>query len=395
MADIRSLPDALLELHPHEISRICKVCGGDSPFFDLVDFLRICDGRENPTPYIFGSLGIPVNYYRCGRCDFLFTDYFDDWSVEDFSRYIYNNDYIKVDPEYETVRPLLEAANVSRLLSNLKTARILDYGSGNGTFVEALRTRGFTNVVGYDPIASRNRPAGKYGVVTCFEVVEHSPDPVRTFEDIFSLIAPGGFVLMSQALQPRNIEDVRCSWWYIGPRNGHVSTYSELTLLGIAAAHGMELFRCDDYIGISKAGAVLLGQLDAPLVRMENIIYLNPSGENRSCWHGIETNEFGPFSWTRRTEIKWNKTVVKGANRIILPFVNKISEDFVNNCKLFIDGAEIPIKIKPDKITGTVLTDRMEKVTIHLVTPTLISSATRRAGDIRNLGIAVSLYPGS
>jgi hypothetical protein len=160
MADIRSLPDAFLELHPRQISKTCKLCGGDSPFFDLVDFLRICDGCENPAPYKYGILGIPVYYYRCGLCDFLFTDYFDDWSVEDFSKYIYNKDYIKVDPEYVTVRPLMEAEAVSRILPSLKTARILDYGSGNGAFLEALNNCGFINVVGYDPIANPNRPGG-------------------------------------------------------------------------------------------------------------------------------------------------------------------------------------------------------------------------------------------
>jgi SAM-dependent methyltransferase len=395
MADIRSLPDVFLELHPRHISKICKLCGGDSPFFDLVDFLRICDGRENPAPYVFGIVGIPVYYYRCGRCDFLFTDHFDNWSVEDFSKYIYNKDYVKVDPEYVTVRPLQEAAAVSRILSGLETARILDYGSGNGAYLEALRTCGFINVVGYDPIVNPSRPAGKYDVITCFEVVEHSPDPVRTFENIFSLMAPGGFVLMSQALQPKNIEEIRCNWWYIGPRNGHVSTYSEFTLLGIAAAHEMELFRCDDFIGISKTGADLLSKLNARLVRIENVIYLHPSGENRSCWNDIETNEFGPFSWTRSSEIRWNKRVVNGINRIILPFVNKISDEFVNESKLFINGAQIDIKIETDKMVGTVIADKMEQVTIHLVTPSLISPATRGISDSRSLGIAVSLQPGS
>jgi hypothetical protein len=208
-------------------------------------------------------------------------------------------------------------------------------------------------------------------------------------------MTPGGIVLLSLALQPKNIKEVRCNWWYIGPRNGHVSTYSEFTLLGIAGAHGMELFRCDDYIGISKTGTDLLGKLNAHLVRIENVIYLNPSSENRSCWHDIETNEFGPFSWTRNREIRWNKRVVKGINRMILPFVNKISDDFVNDSRLFINGAEIDIKIETDKMVGTVLADKMEQVTIHLVTPSLISPATRGIDDSRSLGIAVSLNPGS
>ena len=41
-----------------------------------------------------------VTYYRCVHCQLIFTDFIDDWTIDEISRFIYNDDYVKVDPEY-------------------------------------------------------------------------------------------------------------------------------------------------------------------------------------------------------------------------------------------------------------------------------------------------------
>src|SRR5262249_39782462 len=78
----------------------CKVCGNAAAFFDVVDFNKCA------AFYPFGPSGVVVSYYRCDDCGFLFTPVCDEWSHDDFTRLIYNDDYILLDPEYLSDRPL-------------------------------------------------------------------------------------------------------------------------------------------------------------------------------------------------------------------------------------------------------------------------------------------------
>jgi hypothetical protein len=64
----------------------CKVCDSPAAFFDVVDFNKSTGG------YAFGPSGINLAWHRCDSCGFLFTSFFDDWSPEDFRRFIYNDD---------------------------------------------------------------------------------------------------------------------------------------------------------------------------------------------------------------------------------------------------------------------------------------------------------------
>lgn len=57
----------------------CKICGTDSPLCDLVDYHEGChdaDGR------CMNLAGVPVCYYRCPGCGFVFTRQFDEGAAE-------------------------------------------------------------------------------------------------------------------------------------------------------------------------------------------------------------------------------------------------------------------------------------------------------------------------
>ena len=136
-------------------SRTCKICGRAAPLFDVVDFNKICS--EN-NPLEFGAAGIPVAYYRCGNCDFAFTDFTDDWTSTDYSRFIYNDDYIKIDGEYAGARASRTARHMQSVLDGCQHLKILDYGSGSGQFAAQLQRLGFVNVSNYDPFSSPERP---------------------------------------------------------------------------------------------------------------------------------------------------------------------------------------------------------------------------------------------
>src|SRR5258708_9214344 len=114
----------------------CKVCGSRAIAFDVVDFNKVCSLEDY---YHFGLSGVPVYYYRCHLCGLIFTEYFDGWTLEDFASTVYNADYIKVDGDYESVRPVSFANEMAARWGDCWDAHILDYGSGNGAFADQLR----------------------------------------------------------------------------------------------------------------------------------------------------------------------------------------------------------------------------------------------------------------
>ena len=173
-----ALADALaalprLNLKSRTASSIpCKICGRQAPFFDAVDFLKCTAG------YPFGPSGILVPYHRCEACGFLFTPFFDNWTQHAFQRFIYNDDYIVVDPEYIGARPIRVAERFADLLAPARGSRVLDWGAGSGIFAAEMVRRGFM-AEGYDPFSAPDMPVGKFDIITCIEAIEHVPEPMR------------------------------------------------------------------------------------------------------------------------------------------------------------------------------------------------------------------------
>lgn len=218
----------------------CKICRQPAPLYGVVDFNRCC---EIPGGIKLPLSGTPVHYRRCGACGFLFTDAFDDWSQDDFKTHIYNAGYLAVDPEYADVRPRGNAGLVQRLFGAHKTEmRVLDYGGGNDVLCSELRAAGFPVAVTYDPFVLEyaQAPAGKFDLVTCFETLEHMPDPLAGIGAIAANLAEPALVLFSTLLQPPDFDSLGLNWWYVGPRNGHISLFSRDALVKAWQQHGCQ-----------------------------------------------------------------------------------------------------------------------------------------------------------
>jgi hypothetical protein len=227
---------ALKPVSPAPLS--CKICDGASALYGVVDFHKSCNAKADVP-----VSGVPIYYRRCPSCGFLFTDAFDDWSEAQFKTHIYNDGYHAFDPDYEITRPRGNAGRVAQLWGHHKAGmRVLDFGGGNDVFCAALRDSGFPVAITYDPMVPEHAspPEGKFDLVTCFETLEHLPDPVAGIGRIAEYVADPGAVFYSTLTQPADFDNRGLSWWYVGPRNGHISIFTRQALSEAWARYGFK-----------------------------------------------------------------------------------------------------------------------------------------------------------
>jgi hypothetical protein len=395
------LEQKLQSLHrlsvPAQLAPRCKICGNSTNLFDVVDFNKFCSDR----PYGFGVAGIPVSYFRCQHCQFLFTNFIDDWTPEEVARHIYNDDYILVDPEYKEARPFAQAKEMSRILDGCQQLRILDYGSGSGKFAKYMTEFGFAFVTSYDPFSNPVRPEGLFHLVTAFEVVEHSPHPIETFTEMKNFTEADGTVLVGQTIQPPNISEIRGVWWYLAPRNGHVSTYSDFTFFSIAKKIDLlyrRNYRRGGHFAFTRRS--LSPILEAAIARVGpnfSICVLGAPGNEAELsdqWHKLEPwHDDVRFRWTAKDYIAWDGCVLEeGKNRIEIPFVMEVVDGFAQACRLCIDRRDLPTTVEANRLVAEVNLSMRGSHTVSLRTP--LPRSPQQMGlapDPRSLGFAVAV----
>lgn len=231
----------------------CKCCGAVAALYGVVDFHKNCEIYRRK---VLDTAGVPIYYHRCPTCQFLFTTAFDHFTLEDFQRFIYNEDYLLVDPDYQESRPRSNAAWLCSLFPAIRPSRILDYGGGNGILADTLRAKGFPYAETYDPFVSGHstRPADRFDCIVSFEVLEHATDPGHVIADMNELLTDSGIIVCSTLLQPADIDRQGLGWWYAGPRNGHVSLYSRTSLQTVVRPLGFMLGSFNDCMHVLYRG---------------------------------------------------------------------------------------------------------------------------------------------
>lgn len=238
---------------------ICKCCGGAGRLCGAVDFSRSCEDRTQGTP-VEPHAGVPISYFCCDECGFVFTPAMDGWTRQDFSAYIYNDDYVRHDPDYLGKRPAMSAELISGSFPEMAWGNVLDFGSGLGLLEKELKSRGFANVDSYDPYGEagmRRALAESYRTVVCFEVFEHHPQPHELMAQLKKFLADDGAVLFSTLLVTDEVmaEGIE-NWWYCAPRNGHISLFTSRALVALARQHGFKVGAFSDNLHVFYKNAV-------------------------------------------------------------------------------------------------------------------------------------------
>ena len=204
------------EVHPKELApsvwveRDCPICGTQT---QSSLFAESNVRAEELDHFAFASRKLPeymhARLLACASCDMLYASPALDGKVladcykdADFDSGL-ESGYAARTYARE-LRPLL--ATLPRPLSGL------DIGCGDGTFLEQLVSAGFNEVVGIEPsiipiqaakpvirdnircglFAAGDYAPASFSLITCFQVMEHVPDPLSLCEGVLKLLQPGG-----------------------------------------------------------------------------------------------------------------------------------------------------------------------------------------------------------
>jgi SAM-dependent methyltransferase len=136
--------------------------------------------------------------------------------------------------------------------------RLLDAGSGSGRTldelaaygdaagvelnplgVEAARARGHLDVQ-CAPVEEIPHPDASFDLVTCLDVIEHTPDDVRSLAELRRVTRPAGALLLTVPAYPR-------LWSRHDEVNGHLRRYTRRTLRAAAGAAGWRVERMTSF----------------------------------------------------------------------------------------------------------------------------------------------------
>lgn len=200
-------------------------------------------------PFSKNVLNIPcednreVEYVKCNFCNFIFCPEMSEWNL---GVEVYNDEYVHFDPEYTGARSKDSAMMMLSVFNSGKGIKHLDYGSGMGKLSTILNNKGW-NSTSYDPYSHSIKVEGKFNLITAFEVFEHSCDIDKTISDIKSMLDREGVILFSTLLADENTPQ---DWYYLAPRNGHISLLSKKSLLLLAKKHSLFFGNLNDNVHV-------------------------------------------------------------------------------------------------------------------------------------------------
>jgi 2-polyprenyl-3-methyl-5-hydroxy-6-metoxy-1,4-benzoquinol methylase len=179
--------------------------------------------RDVPCPIckvpgtVYKQVG-PATYYRCGACETLFQhpmptlEAMRDYVEREYSSGVYS-DYVSA----AALKSLTFSARAARILRRTGPGRLLDVGASCGYFVDEALKAGFDAYgleLSSEAVASAPEPLrarltigdvntlerrgeSAYDVVTAFDIIEHTFNPVAFLESLRRVARPGSTIAIT------------------------------------------------------------------------------------------------------------------------------------------------------------------------------------------------------
>jgi 2-polyprenyl-3-methyl-5-hydroxy-6-metoxy-1,4-benzoquinol methylase len=228
----------------------------------LHDFIANDPWGENPLPFL---RGVRWEYVECADCSLTFQRRVlsPEWAERKFSRWIsaaaieeFERTHCSGQALFERgvhfTRHALQIEKATRALRNGQPVRVLDFGCGDGEFIEQCRLYGFHSV-GVDRSTARmERSRGRifpsiealsgerFHAVALFEVLEHLEAPRPVLEALAPLLVPGGLLIL-ETPDASGVTDIKTfrDYQMIHPLD-HINGFTPATLRSFAERLGFE-----------------------------------------------------------------------------------------------------------------------------------------------------------
>lgn len=231
----------------------CKICHHEAVFIGHVDFNKSCEDRNQK---VFKNSGKKIDYYYCINCGFCFSPELTGWDNAKMKEYIYNDEYILVDPDYKEKRAIENAKFLTKIITQ-KDIRHLDFGCGNGKLSTLLKETGW-NSVGFekfDETSYKPKKDETFDLITVYEVFEHCTDPHELMRSLTEPLATEGVIIFTTYISNKHLlNDKSLSWWYISPRNGHISIFSQQSLALLAKEYKLSFGSLSEFTHVFWRG---------------------------------------------------------------------------------------------------------------------------------------------
>jgi Methyltransferase domain len=77
------------------------------------------------------------------------------------------------------------------------------------------------------------------------------PDPLAGIDMMIEFAADQGLLFFTTYAQPADFEQHGMNWWYVAPRNGHISIFSRPALARAFERHGYKLASFSDNVHLA------------------------------------------------------------------------------------------------------------------------------------------------
>jgi 2-polyprenyl-3-methyl-5-hydroxy-6-metoxy-1,4-benzoquinol methylase len=239
-----------------------------------------------------------VQLVRCPLCTLVYADPQARAAVR--ARYLHEYDLAAHFEPLGRRKQVLYERRLTRLNPGAGGRRLCDVGCADGQFLAIAQHAGWeaTGIELNPPAVARARMTGAtvhegaleeledlpwrtFDVVTCWDVLEHTPEPGTFAQKLSRLVAPGGLLLITTLNWDSLVRRVRGMHWSM-IADEHFTYWTQRALRHLFEREGMEVCACESF----GLGRDLVRPLDALSTRARKIPPSNGSDppQTRSRW---------------------------------------------------------------------------------------------------------------